>query len=52
MTEDKIKSINENIASLREVGLALLMDDNVDKAAMAQIINDRLTDIESELLDA
>jgi hypothetical protein len=49
MTEEQLKAINENIASLREVGMALLMDDNVDKLAMAQIINDRLTDIEVEL---
>ena len=52
LTDIKIKSILENLSSLREVAIAILNDpENQDYEYLATIINDRCTDIEIEICD-
>lgn len=49
MNQSQIKSINENLASLREVAVELLNNPEPDVIQLAQYINDRCTDIELDL---
>lgn len=49
MNQVQIKSINENLASLREVAVELLNNPEFDAIQLAQYINDRCTDIELNL---
>lgn len=49
MKQSQIKSINENLASLREVAVELLNNPEPDVIQLAQYINDRCTDIELDL---
>ena len=49
MRQSQIKSINENLASLREVAVELLTNPESDAIQLAQYINDRCTDIELDL---
>ena len=52
LTDNKIKSILDNLSSLREVAIAILNDpENQDYEYLATIINDRCTDIEIEICD-
>lgn len=49
MNQSQIKSIQENLASLREVAVELLNNPEPDAIQLAQYINDRCADIESNL---
>ena len=49
MNQRQIKSINESLASLREVAVELLNNPEADAIQLAQYINDRCTDIELDL---
>lgn len=49
MNKEQLKSIQENIHSLREVAMELLINKEVDREVLASIIEDRLIDIELEL---
>ena len=49
MNQRQIKSINESLASLREVAVELLNNPKPDAIQLAQYINDRCTDIELDL---
>ena len=49
MNKEQLKSIQENIASLREVAMELLNNKEADTETLANIIEDRLVDIELEL---
>lgn len=49
MNQAQIKSINENLASLREVAVELLNNPEFDAIQLAQYINHRCTDIELDL---
>ena len=49
MNQVQIKSINENLASLREVAVELLNNPELDATQLAQYINDRCSDIELSL---
>ena len=49
MNKEQLKSIQENIHSLREVAMELLNNKEADREVLASIIEDRLIDIELEL---
>ena len=49
MNKEQLKSIQENIHSLREVAMELLNNKEADMEVLANIIEDRLIDIELEL---
>ena len=49
MNQSQIKSINENLASLREVAVELLNNPEPDAIQLAQYINACCTDIELDL---
>lgn len=52
LTDNQIKSILDNLSSLREVAIAILNDpENQDYEYLATITNDRCTDIEIEICD-
>lgn len=48
LSDQAVEDIQLNIASLREVGVALL-NQNQNKVELAQIIHDRLNDLELAL---
>lgn len=45
----QLLSIEQSILSIREVAMAILTDDSVDLVKMVSLLNDRCTDIETEL---
>lgn len=49
MNKEQLKSIQENIRSLREVAMELLINKEADGEVLARIIEDSLIDIELEL---
>lgn len=51
MTNSQLKSIQENIASIREVAMALLQSSDNNMIELAEILADRVLDIETELYD-
>ena len=51
MNKEQLKSIQENIHSLREVAMELLNNKEADREVLANIIEDRLVDIELELCE-
>ena len=51
MTNSQLKSIQENIASIREVAMALLQSSDSHMIELAMILADRVLDIEMEIYD-
>jgi len=51
MTNSQLKTVQENIASIREVAMAMLQSSDSHMAELAQILSDRCLDIEMELYD-
>ena len=51
MTNSQLKTINENIASIREVAMAMLQSSDSHMIELAMILADRVLDIEMEIYD-
>lgn len=51
MTNSQLKSIQENIFSIREIAMAMLQSSDSHMIELAKIISDRCLDIEMELYD-
>lgn len=51
MTNSQLKSIQENIFSIREVAMAMLQSSDSNMIELAEILSDRCIDIEIELYD-
>ena len=49
MTNQEAKSVQENIASIREVAMAMLQSSDSNMIELAEILSDRCLDIEMEL---
>lgn len=49
MTKEKLKSIQENIESIREVAMTLLRSSDSHMIELAEILSDSVMDIEMEL---
>lgn len=49
MTNSQLKTVQENIASIREVAMALLQSSDSYTIELAEILSDRVLDIEMEL---
>ena len=49
MTNSQLKTINENIASIREVAMAMLQSSDSHMIELAMILADRVLDIEMEI---
>ena len=51
MTNSQLKTIQENIASIREVAMAMLQSSDSNMIELAMILADRVLDIEMEIYD-
>ena len=51
MTNSQLKTVQENIASIREVAMAMLQSSDSNMIELAEILSDRVLDIEMELYD-
>ena len=51
MTNSQLKTVQENIASIREVAMAMLQSSDSNMIELAEILSDRVLDIEIELYD-
>ena len=51
MTNSQLKTVQENIASIREVAMAMLQSSDSYMIELANILSDRVLDIEMELYD-
>ena len=49
MTNSQLKTVQENIASIREVAMAMLQSSDSHMIELAEILSDRVLDIEMEL---
>ena len=49
MTNSQLKTVQENIASIREVAMAMLQSSDSNMIELAHILSDRCLDIEMEL---
>ena len=51
MTNSQLKTVQENIFSIREVAMAMLQSSDSNMIELAEILSDRVMDIEMELYD-
>ena len=51
MTNSQLKTVQENIASIREVAMAMLQSSDSHMIELAMILADRVLDIEMEIYD-
>lgn len=51
MTNSQLKTVQENIASIREVAMAMLQSSDSNMIELAMILADRVLDIEMEIYD-
>ena len=51
MTNQEAKTVQENIASIREVAMELLQSSDSHMIELAEILADRVLDIEMEIYD-
>ena len=51
MTTSQLKSVQENIFSIREIAMAMLQSSDSNMIELAEILSDRVMDIEIELYD-
>ena len=51
MTNSQLKTVQENIALIREIAMAMLQSSDSHMIELAKILSDRVTDIEIELYD-
>ena len=51
MTNSQLKSVQENIFSIREIAMTMLQSSDSNMIELAEILSDRVMDIEMELYD-